>query len=893
MDSKELLKLLVKIDDSLVVIADRKTGRIKEAYFNNEELCSNGSFAFNEFIDIFKDKFKISIKGDDYHLFDELNNVFNKETFHFPMIFRNAEDKPIKLLFKGSRIGDDVLIYVTKQVDDDSGVDDLTKCVTRTKFDAEIKKAMDEKSEFLLVLIDIDNFKEFNERYGHVLGDIALIEISVKLNDLVGTNGWVCRVGGDKFLLYYKIQDDYDICHEFLTNTHKSLVNEINSVLNVDTLLTFTFGTCQFPSDGNNYDTLLKKAKKALIRGKKKARNCFIMYLVEKCGPITSLDEGLLETFDTNIESNSNNSVITGILEIVNRNNTFEMNIEDSLELIGTYFLLDRISVIETSDNDDNILSNNKTWYNPKSKKFLADDDVVKKYGDNMGDWRELLGDSNLLKIDDIYAMPEIKIYNELIDRHVQAIIATELKFNGKIFGIILFEMTNIARVWMSNDISSLILIARILSIKYYKEYENRQFNQKLFFDRLTGFYNYNKWILEVSDYISNHRNEEYSICDVAIYEYSNLFSMIGKKKMDEIILYLASNIRLVADDALYCRSQDDTFTFFMPHSNLDSMKRKFLKLTTISSEIKMDVSSNLIFTLGVFVNDGKTDIDTSVENASLARKFATPLNNVIVYDNDMRLKERANLELALHIESALKNDEFLLYLQPKISTTGEKLLGAEALSRWLYNGEKLIFPNEFIPIFEKNGYIIKLDYSVFENVCRFIRKCIDDNKKIIPISVNVSRAVGNFNDYIDHIEQIRKKYDVPPDLIEVEITEGMYTEHEEEIKKFIDNLHKYGYKVSMDDFGSGYSNISSLSQLNFDTIKLDKSFINDINNDKETKILSFIIKLVKSLNMTVLCEGVETKEYADFLKKVGCDIIQGYLYDKPIKYDDFEKKYL
>ena len=207
MDSKELLKLLVKIDESLVVIADRKTGRINEAYFNDEELCSNGSIDFHEFIDVFKEKFKISFNGNDYHLFDELNNVFNKETFQFPTIFRNAEDKPIKLLFRGSRIGDDVLIYITKQVDDDSGVDDLTKCVTRTKFDAEIKKAMDEKSEFLLVLIDIDNFKEFNERYGHVLGDIALIEISVKLNDLVGTNGWVCRVGGDKFLLYYKTSD--------------------------------------------------------------------------------------------------------------------------------------------------------------------------------------------------------------------------------------------------------------------------------------------------------------------------------------------------------------------------------------------------------------------------------------------------------------------------------------------------------------------------------------------------------------------------------------------------------------------------------------------------------------------------------------------------------------
>ena len=214
-------------------------------------------------------------------------------------------------------------------------------------------------------------------------------------------------------------------------------------------------------------------------------------------------------------------------------------------------------------------------------------------------------------------------------------------------------------------------------------------------------------------------------------------------------------------------------------------------------------------------------------------------------------------------------------------------------VKRYVYNFEKLVYPNTFIPLLEKNGFITKLDYIVFENVCKLQRNLLAKGLKTVPISVNVSRSVNDFDSYLENIERIRSKYKVPQELFEIEITEGMYTDNNEVIKNFISKLHEKGYKVSMDDFGSGNSNLTALSQLSFDTIKFDKSFFTSPDNEKEVLIIYVMSKLVKSLNMKVLCEGIETEEYDKYLTEIGIDYIQGYYYDKPLPVDVFLEKYI
>ena len=241
----------------------------------------------------------------------------------------------------------------------------------------------------------------------------------------------------------------------------------------------------------------------------------------------------------------------------------------------------------------------------------------------------------------------------------------------------------------------------------------------------------------------------------------------------------------------------------------------------------------------------------------------------------------------------AKEDDEFLLYLQPKFNTNTGEVVGAEALTRWNYKHEKILTPNIFIPLFEQNGFIKELDYLVFENVCKFQRKTIDEGLNPVKISVNVSRYQADFDAYIATIDGIRKKYSIDPSLIEIEITEGMYIDNINQISDFIKKLHDIGYSISMDDFGSGYSNLASLATLDFDLIKLDKGFCANQYNEKENIILSFVMALAKNLHMDGLCEGVETSEFVEYLKSIGCNLVQGFFFERPIPSSDFKTKYL
>ena len=247
---------------------------------------------------------------------------------------------------------------------------------------------------------------------------------------------------------------------------------------------------------------------------------------------------------------------------------------------------------------------------------------------------------------------------------------------------------------------------------------------------------------------------------------------------------------------------------------------------------------------------------------------------------------------MVLRLDEALENNEFLLYLQPKISTSSGKLVGAEALTRWKYMHEKILFPDQFISLFEEQGVIEKLDFLVFKNVCRYQKSLIDNGLTPVPISVNVSRYISDFDKYLLTLEEIRKEYQINSSLIEVEITEGMYYENSLIISDFINKLHNIGYKVSMDDFGAGYSNLVSMAKLKFDVIKFDRSFCLDLDNSNVRIMLDKLIELIKTLKMSTICEGVETKENVEYLTKIGCDSIQGYYYSKPIPWEDFKKKY-
>lgn len=247
--------------------------------------------------------------------------------------------------------------------------------------------------------------------------------------------------------------------------------------------------------------------------------------------------------------------------------------------------------------------------------------------------------------------------------------------------------------------------------------------------------------------------------------------------------------------------------------------------------------------------------------------------------------------ELLDSFDEALLNNHIFVVYQPKINHATGRMVGAEALMRWRHPEYGMQFPSEFIPVLEKSNLICKADLYVFEQVCRLQRKCIDEGRHIVPISFNMSRYDIYNNNYVDEIEKIRAKYDVPVKYLRVEITESSAVGGMELISSVVDKLHELGYIVEMDDFGSGYSSLNVLKDLNVDIIKLDMRFLSGDIGGRGGTIISSIVQMTKWLNTPVIAEGVETIEQADYMKSIGCKYIQGYLYSKPVEEKEFIEK--
>lgn len=242
---------------------------------------------------------------------------------------------------------------------------------------------------------------------------------------------------------------------------------------------------------------------------------------------------------------------------------------------------------------------------------------------------------------------------------------------------------------------------------------------------------------------------------------------------------------------------------------------------------------------------------------------------------------------------NSIKNNEFIIFLQPKFDTITEKIVGAEALIRKLENG-KIIMPSEFIPEYERTGIVTKLDTYVLEEVCKLQKKWRKLNLPLLPISINESRHHLKNKNHIRELQEMINKYQADSSLIELEMTETTVVEDIFLAKKAAESVKELGFVVSMDDFGTGYSAFNILKDIEIDILKIDKEFFENLENNKRAQIIiETIINMCKKLKIKTVAEGIVTKQQIEFLKKIGCDIIQGYYFSKPIPVEEFENRYL
>lgn len=263
--------------------------------------------------------------------------------------------------------------------------------------------------------------------------------------------------------------------------------------------------------------------------------------------------------------------------------------------------------------------------------------------------------------------------------------------------------------------------------------------------------------------------------------------------------------------------------------------------------------------------------------------------NTFVYFTNEFREQMIHNAEITSQMDKAIDNNEFVLYFQPQYNPSTRKIVSAESLCRWIKRDGTVIYPDEFIPVSEHNGYIRVLDRVIWEKAFSRMRQWIDRGENPVPISVNISRGSLESDTLIYVIEQLKNTYNVPADLIHFEITESAYSGEQDKLIERIERIRELGFKIAMDDFGSGYSSLNILKDMPIDILKLDMGFMREGKNaDKGRIVISAVVNLAKQLHFTIVAEGVETEEQSDFLQGIGCDIIQGYLFSRPVEESAF-----
>ncbi|MBO5386775.1 MAG: EAL domain-containing protein [Lachnospiraceae bacterium] len=382
----------------------------------------------------------------------------------------------------------------------------------------------------------------------------------------------------------------------------------------------------------------------------------------------------------------------------------------------------------------------------------------------------------------------------------------------------------------------------------------------------------------------------EYAMACFDVLRFKAVNDLFGADVGDKLILHIADVLsENISEGDIISHPGSDRFMFFA--------RAKGERLQKIVDKILADISDfdvpfEIACNMGIYVTGGKVhSVDTMIDRAVLAQSKIKGSYTIKYnyYTEELRNTMLGEQEIVGMMSTALANKHFIVYYQPQYNHSTGMLLGAEALVRWNHPEKGIISPGVFIPIFERNGFITKLDLYVFEQVCAFVRKCLDNDIYAVPISTNFSRHDIFLPDFVESLEEIRTRYDVPVKYLRVEITESAVMGSSAAVNQVVQKLHDYGYVVEMDDFGSGYSSLNVLKDIELDVIKLDMMFMSEHSESKKGgTILSSIVRMAKWLRMPVIAEGVETIKQADFLRSIGCNYIQGYLYSKPIPEDEF-----
>lgn len=460
---------------------------------------------------------------------------------------------------------------------------------------------------------------------------------------------------------------------------------------------------------------------------------------------------------------------------------------------------------------------------------------------------------------------------------------------------------TLLQKAILNNVIIALLFVGLVVILFVINNRNNKQLSMLAFVDPVTKGYSQIRFEKEAWKNIQAASPGMFTFMSLNVANFKLINDTFGTYDGDLILKHIHNVCkRSLEQDELICRSFSDNFDLLLKTNSQDKVLA-FLSKVTQEINAFNDHSLKkyyLLLTAGVYqITDPELSIVHIRDRANVARKsgkiaIGNDLFVCVFYSELERQKQHRYKNLENKMNDALVNDRFVVYFQPKVRLEDKKIVGAEALVRWNDPEWGLVPPNEFIPFFEQNHFIIQVDLYVFEQVCKYMSGWLDAGLNPVPVSVNLSKVHLNEKDFLQKFINIRKKYGISPKFLEMELTETILSENVDLVTNVVQQIHQMGFQCSIDDFGSGYSSLNLLKDINADTLKLDKAFFCSPKADvpRERVIIESVVNLAKKLSMKTVAEGVETLEQMQFLEEIECDMVQGYVISKPVDVSSFEK---
>lgn len=458
-------------------------------------------------------------------------------------------------------------------------------------------------------------------------------------------------------------------------------------------------------------------------------------------------------------------------------------------------------------------------------------------------------------------------------------------------------RVADVSRAVHIINIAIILSSSIILLIIIRKQRETEKYLKTIaYIDPLTGLYNRSYFRDHLFIHSKNEANIKAAFIIFNICKFKAINDIYGEKKGNELLKSFATILKnsILCNKEMVMREVADEFAALYFYTTKEELEGRIHEIIKKMSVLELGENKvNIELAVGICeINNVKNSFDKIYDSANIAKKKhkTSRTNHWEYYSEELRETEISEKQLEDHIKEGIRRKEFKPWFQPKFNVRTGKMIGAEALVRWYQQDGSIVSPFYFIEFSEKSGLIYEIDKLVINEVCKKLSEWMKAGDEVIPISINLSRAYLNNIDAIFQIKEILDKYDIPSKYIQLEITESAIVDNEKSLTKIVEVMHKLGFKVLLDDFGVGYSSLVSIKDLNFDILKIDKSFVDAISTEKGKQIIKYTIELGKSLGMDIVVEGVETEEQYTYLKTLDCDFVQGYYLSKPLPNEKFEE---